>query len=851
MAQELRKRYHGTEVRIASIFLRECVTHEHANFIEDFLACVYSQIFSGSDDPALAEEQPLPLDYIIACQDGNALTTRLAILRSKLRALLKSNEHNFLIVDGFDQLDAASRMILELELRNSHVHNLSLMINRRVPSFEKPQQRLRCDGCDKDPLFLYWECSACPKNMQDYCYECKEKGYLCSEGHDVSVLSEPYDRIELDMSSVQWHKISYDEGFKNPMVDWVTHELRIGMGLSEEGGSEILKKAAASVVEKADGNINMAKLRIEELLATDMGEMLGKVGDRLPRNIVAFFDAEMSRIQSQTPKLRELALLTIAAVAEREYYEGVLVATLEKMIRKARDESPHLGRFPVRSLEDILEAANGLIVMRLDTDIFGVVLWHADFATYVQENYNQTLFSMKAQLDRSAIEMEEDFEYFPHRVLSSGNILAEPSETPDEPNYASDKDSAYFSGNTSRQTSANSDLPTLGSLKITENCQGGTDLSINDPDAILSYTDPHQKPETRDKTVPKPSASDVKSLCSFCEDSIIRGIYTKGVHHSSAISLAESTARNCLFCSELYKDILQDSSSDPVAHTTLPAQEWPIYSWVMRSTGKVNNSKTSLAITFRPIDGKDNKSTGADKSRTYQILAEPDIGTIPPPEQLGVSTDPAQSRGHQLEKWMTTCTETHRDCYRRKEGEFVPTRLVDLQCENQDMVRIVHTKKEGIKTRYCTLSHSWGPPNFLQLKVENEARLMGSGVKISELSKNFQQAISVARFMGNRYIWIDSLCIRQGQGGDFEAEGQLMHLVYSYSFCNIAIADSYDGEGGLFRDRKPPDILPACYTSDGTGKLESGTWRIVREDLWKAELLGAKIYTRGWVFQGE
>ncbi|KAF2440205.1 HET-domain-containing protein, partial [Karstenula rhodostoma CBS 690.94] len=165
------------------------------------------------------------------------------------------------------------------------------------------------------------------------------------------------------------------------------------------------------------------------------------------------------------------------------------------------------------------------------------------------------------------------------------------------------------------------------------------------------------------------------------------------------------------------------------------------------------------------------------------------------------------------------------------------------------MVRVVNTAKENIKSPYLTLSHSWGPPNFLQLKKENEGRLMGEGATITELTPNFQQAISVAKFIGIRYIWIDSLCIMQGPGGDFKSEGQLMHKVYRHSHCNIAIADSLDSEGGLFRQRNPANIVPMSIEADGTGKLPRGNWRILEDDLWDEELLATKIYTRGWVFQ--
>jgi hypothetical protein len=242
---------------------------------------------------------------------------------------------------------------------------------------------------------------------------------------------------------------------------------------------------------------------------------------------------------------------------------------------------------------------------------------------------------------------------------------------------------------------------------------------------------------------------------------------------------------------------------------------------------------------MQPVNGK-----------RFYILVENDVEQIPDEQALGKSTNPSDSGGAQLKNWIKICDETHPHCYKHRGGSFVPTRLVDLQCEDPSIVRVVETAPNGINTRYCTLSHSWGLPNFVKLEQSNRERLMGPGVPISELSKNLQEAIQVARFIGLRYFWIDSLCIMQGKDGDFLKEGQLMHKVYRFSFCNIAIADSADSKGGLFRSRDPTRILPGRYESDGTGKLDVGIWRILNADLWKEELLGTKIYTRGWVFQG-
>jgi len=131
-------------------------------------------------------------------------------------------------------------------------------------------------------------------------------------------------------------------------------------------------------------------------------------------------------------------------------------------------------------------------------------------------------------------------------------------------------------------------------------------------------------------------------------------------------------------------------------------------------------------------------------------------------------------------------------------------------------------------------------------------QFMNEGVALEELSLNHQHAIAVARFLDVDYLWIDSLCIVQGEDGDFDIERDLMHQVYRNSHCNIAAADSRDGRGGLFRQREGNQVLPARYVASGESAMFGRkAWRILPEDLWDAQLLDTVLYTRAWVFQGK
>jgi hypothetical protein len=90
-------------------------------------------------------------------------------------------------------------------------------------------------------------------------------------------------------------------------------------------------------------------------------------------------------------------------------------------------------------------------------------------------------------------------------------------------------------------------------------------------------------------------------------------------------------------------------------------------------------------------------------------------------------------------------------------------RIIDVGDISDDCVRIVETA--GMKAKYCALSHCWGPvdkrpPPEACTTKDNEAANF-EGIKLSVLPKTFRDAVTVTRSLGLRYLWIDSLCIRQ------------------------------------------------------------------------------------------
>lgn len=178
----------------------------------------------------------------------------------------------------------------------------------------------------------------------------------------------------------------------------------------------------------------------------------------------------------------------------------------------------------------------------------------------------------------------------------------------------------------------------------------------------------------------------------------------------------------------------------------------------------------------------------------------------------------------------------------------MPTRLLDISGKDDSTIRIVETAVAQIHAPYLTLSHCWGGPLPVKLVKQNYEEYK-QAIRVADLPRTFREAVTVGRALDVQYIWIDALCIIQDDTEEWLREAPTMHDVYRNSYCNIAAVDSGNGEGGLFRERLPEDVSPPIIQAS-SAMLGKGTFRVVRRDFWKGELLEAPLYNRAWVFQG-
>jgi hypothetical protein len=86
-----------------------------------------------------------------------------------------------------------------------------------------------------------------------------------------------------------------------------------------------------------------------------------------------------------------------------------------------------------------------------------------------------------------------------------------------------------------------------------------------------------------------------------------------------------------------------------------------------------------------------------------------------------------------------------------------------------------------------------------------------------DLPQTFQDAITITRNLGYRYLWIDSLCIIQDSTEDWELESRKMGSIYRDALLNISADAAENGQEGIFKSarrgrQKSDQVVLPCYS---------------------------------------
>ncbi|KAI1392063.1 heterokaryon incompatibility protein-domain-containing protein [Hypoxylon trugodes] len=148
---------------------------------------------------------------------------------------------------------------------------------------------------------------------------------------------------------------------------------------------------------------------------------------------------------------------------------------------------------------------------------------------------------------------------------------------------------------------------------------------------------------------------------------------------------------------------------------------------------------------------------------------------------------------------LDQCIQKHHDCGQSDTNPILPTRVLDLG-ENDSSIKLLEPAP-GTRAQYVALSHCWGA-NAKRLETK-QARLedFKSSIPWPDLPPTFQDAVTVTRCLGIRYLWIDSLCIIQDSASDWEIESSRMAAVYRDASVTVAAVSSSSSDEHFLKPR--------------------------------------------------
>lgn len=155
-----------------------------------------------------------------------------------------------------------------------------------------------------------------------------------------------------------------------------------------------------------------------------------------------------------------------------------------------------------------------------------------------------------------------------------------------------------------------------------------------------------------------------------------------------------------------------------------------------------------------------------------------------------------------VRSWLNRCYTEHPKCLEIFHELGAPVssvfpglrvlRLIDVQAQC-----IIETDRF---CQYMTLSYVWGGIAGYRLTRASRAQLTQPGIlraKWLRLPRTIKDAITLVFELGQRYLWVDSLCLIQNQPEDVQAGTAVMDLIYELSTLTIIAATGHDSNAGL------------------------------------------------------
>jgi len=196
-----------------------------------------------------------------------------------------------------------------------------------------------------------------------------------------------------------------------------------------------------------------------------------------------------------------------------------------------------------------------------------------------------------------------------------------------------------------------------------------------------------------------------------------------------------------------------------------------------------------------------------------------------------------------MQRWLRKCSESSSHSLCSSEPLPLPRRLLRLEFGGAyKSVRLVECL-EGQKGIYVAFSHCWGEPGAVPKTTRDNYGSHLAGIPFESLPLSYQDVADVCWGLGVHYLWIDSLCIIQGDERDWQHQSTKMTDIYQRAFLTVAATASSSCLDGLHLSRQPAHHID-IVNSDGSEEVFA-----IRPRADASALRQLPLFRRGWTLQ--
>ncbi|KAI0177833.1 heterokaryon incompatibility protein-domain-containing protein [Pestalotiopsis sp. NC0098] len=272
------------------------------------------------------------------------------------------------------------------------------------------------------------------------------------------------------------------------------------------------------------------------------------------------------------------------------------------------------------------------------------------------------------------------------------------------------------------------------------------------------------------------------------------------------LAVLKERQNRCAFCRWCLHVVQADSQ---LCQYTIDDEEiieiirWPLIWAGKHASETFYNSGTYGDIPLLLFRSKTSRFSSSDKARCISIghnkrlswASGSDFATnLGLPKFKNFAAQSPVVAWDTIRRWKAVCEKEHSICRERGLHEQLPNkfRLIDVKSKS-----IAEDNVEPVS--FFALSYVWGAnpgQKNSELRTDNLEELKRDG-SLRHLPRTITHAMDVCRILGQRYLWVDSLCIMQDDKVDKYGQIESMGAIYSRADLVIVAACGDSMQYGL------------------------------------------------------